>query len=229
MGKIIRNGVEFSGTLDNAANVNYNNELSGMEATTVQEAIDELDNSTVKSINANVTAIYNPSVGSYCYQKWNVSDNLIYQLQMNDSNLEFTKFADGNLSSLFSLNKIRTYVGSDGKLHFTDASGADTVLPFSKSTIDLLYQNNNTTLAPGTIITTDMTKYDFALMQINTWYTGKPAEFTGRFFCCPVGQSGTCVMDEQTRTFTVTNTGISSSSPTQNGSNVPYRIYGVKL
>ena len=45
MGKIIRNGVEFSGTLDNAANVNYNNELSGMEATTVQEAIDEINES----------------------------------------------------------------------------------------------------------------------------------------------------------------------------------------
>lgn len=30
-----------------------------------------------------------------------------------------------------SLNKVKTYVGSDGKLHFTDASGADSVLPFT--------------------------------------------------------------------------------------------------
>lgn len=30
-----------------------------------------------------------------------------------------------------SLVKVRTYVGSDGKLHFVDASGADSVLPFS--------------------------------------------------------------------------------------------------
>lgn len=30
-----------------------------------------------------------------------------------------------------SLTKVKTYVGSDGKLHFTDASGADSVLPFS--------------------------------------------------------------------------------------------------
>ena len=32
-----------------------------------------------------------------------------------------------------SLGKVRTYVGSDGKLHFVDASGADTVLPFKRS------------------------------------------------------------------------------------------------
>ena len=30
-----------------------------------------------------------------------------------------------------SLGQVKTYVGSDGKLHFVDASGADTVLPFS--------------------------------------------------------------------------------------------------
>lgn len=32
-----------------------------------------------------------------------------------------------------NLVKVRTYVGSDGKLHFVDASGADSVLPFSNS------------------------------------------------------------------------------------------------
>jgi hypothetical protein len=31
------------------------------------------------------------------------------------------------------VTKVKTYVGSDGKLHFVDASGADTVLPFSSS------------------------------------------------------------------------------------------------
>lgn len=30
-----------------------------------------------------------------------------------------------------NMNKVKTYVGSDGKLHFVDASGADTVLNFS--------------------------------------------------------------------------------------------------
>lgn len=30
------------------------------------------------------------------------------------------------------VSKVKTYVGSDGKLHFVDASGADTVLPFKR-------------------------------------------------------------------------------------------------
>lgn len=32
-------------------------------------------------------------------------------------------------------NRIKTYVGSDSKLHFTDATGADSVLPFSSSSV----------------------------------------------------------------------------------------------
>ena len=36
-----------------------------------------------------------------------------------------------------SLEQVKTYVGSDGKLHFVDASGADSVLPFSSKPIDL--------------------------------------------------------------------------------------------
>ena len=40
------------------------------------------------------------------------------------------------------MGKVKTYVGSDGKLHFTDASGADSVLPFSSGaktvTLDLI-------------------------------------------------------------------------------------------
>lgn len=42
MGKIIRNGIEFSGTRDTANNINYDNTLSGLNAATAQEAIDEL-------------------------------------------------------------------------------------------------------------------------------------------------------------------------------------------
>lgn len=42
MGKIIRNGVEYSGATEDATAVNYDNSLSGLEAQTVQEAIDEL-------------------------------------------------------------------------------------------------------------------------------------------------------------------------------------------
>ncbi len=45
MGKIIRNGIEFSGTSDSANNINYDNSVSGLEARTAQEAIDQLNDS----------------------------------------------------------------------------------------------------------------------------------------------------------------------------------------
>lgn len=42
MGKIIRNGIEYSGTYDSADSVNYDNSISGLNARTVQEGIDQL-------------------------------------------------------------------------------------------------------------------------------------------------------------------------------------------
>ena len=42
MGKIIRNGVEYSGAVEAATAVNYDGSVSGLKAQTVQEAIDEL-------------------------------------------------------------------------------------------------------------------------------------------------------------------------------------------
>ena len=45
MGKIIRNGVEYSGATEDATAVNYDNSLSGLNAQTVQEGIDELTES----------------------------------------------------------------------------------------------------------------------------------------------------------------------------------------
>lgn len=45
--------------------------------------------------------------------------------------------ANGDSAINNNLTQIKTYVGSDGKLHFTDVSGADTVLNFSKKCISL--------------------------------------------------------------------------------------------
>lgn len=45
MGKIIRNGIKYSGTYDDATSVNYDNSISGLTARTVQEGIDELSES----------------------------------------------------------------------------------------------------------------------------------------------------------------------------------------
>ena len=43
MGKIVRNGIEFSSTSDTANNINYDNSQSGLSAVTAQEAIDEVN------------------------------------------------------------------------------------------------------------------------------------------------------------------------------------------
>ena len=48
MGKIIRNGVEYSGAVDMATAVSYDGSVSGLSAQTVQEAIDEVSESLDK-------------------------------------------------------------------------------------------------------------------------------------------------------------------------------------
>ena len=51
MGKIIRNGIEFCGTSDTADNIIYDNTSSGLEATTVQEAVDEIHSQVNDSLS----------------------------------------------------------------------------------------------------------------------------------------------------------------------------------
>ena len=43
--------------------------------------------------------------------------------------------ANGDSAINNNLTQIKTYVGSDGKLHFIDASGADAVLNFSSTRV----------------------------------------------------------------------------------------------
>ena len=61
MGKIIRNGVSYSGSTEDAVNVKYDNSSSGVTATNVQGAIDEVketidDKQTqIDTLNSNLT------------------------------------------------------------------------------------------------------------------------------------------------------------------------------
>lgn len=72
MGKIIRNGIEFSSTVDTANNISYDNSLSGLEATTTQKAIDELNTNLTESLTAeNSQAFqfaYDSESGKYGYK-----------------------------------------------------------------------------------------------------------------------------------------------------------------
>ena len=38
-----------------------------------------------------------------------------------------------------NISKIKTYVGSDGKLHFVDSEGADTIIPFKKGIVPMTF------------------------------------------------------------------------------------------
>ena len=60
MGKIIRNGIEYGGTYDSATSVNYDNSVSGLNARTVQEGIDELNNSLEWKLAGTANALKQP-------------------------------------------------------------------------------------------------------------------------------------------------------------------------
>ena len=59
------------------------------------------------------------------------------------------------------MSKVKTYVGSDGKLHFVNSAGADTALNFSSGLSDskyaTLFNGNGTQI--GNWSSTDSTKY----------------------------------------------------------------------
>lgn len=61
MGKIIRNGINYGGTYEDATSVNYDGTASGLEARTVQEAVDEVKE-TVDEVKETVDGL-NDSLG----------------------------------------------------------------------------------------------------------------------------------------------------------------------
>ena len=91
MGKIVKNGVTYSGSSDNADNVKYNNNVSNLDATNVQEAIDKLDES-VDTLNSNLTQVQSQIVptasieigetASKAYSKGDflVKDGILYKV-----------------------------------------------------------------------------------------------------------------------------------------------------
>lgn len=64
MGKIIRNEIIYGGSADNANSVVYDNTLSGLSSTNVQDAIDEVD-ASVDSLSTTVSAITNSTYSVY--------------------------------------------------------------------------------------------------------------------------------------------------------------------
>lgn len=70
MGKIIRNGIEYGGTYDSATSVNYDNSVSGLNARTVQEGIDQLNESLDWKFLTRITDAKGKSF-SFPTEDWN--------------------------------------------------------------------------------------------------------------------------------------------------------------
>ena len=102
MGKIVKNGVTYSSSSDNADNVKYNNNVSNLDATNVQEAIDKLDES-VDTLNSNLT-----------------------QTEAKVNNVDERLTAENNMPFRFAFD---TNSGKYG--YITESGGADTFNPFN--------------------------------------------------------------------------------------------------
>ena len=91
MGKIVKNGVTYSGSSDNADNVKYNNNASNLDATNVQEAIDKLDES-VDTLNSNLTNVISLDGNPIPFgadAKWKLK--IIRQSLISDANIQQSK------------------------------------------------------------------------------------------------------------------------------------------
>lgn len=89
MGKIIKNGIVYGGHSSTAATVSYDNLESGLESTTVQNAIDELDNLKTEGITR--TLLYSAPSSSLSYtditlsQPWTSYDQLLFLMISKDN------------------------------------------------------------------------------------------------------------------------------------------------
>ena len=86
MGKIIRNGIKYSGTTNSADKINYNNTLSGLEAETAQEAFDEL-NTKIKNGGSNIKYLTQEEYDALPESK--LTDGIEYRI--TDANTDSTK------------------------------------------------------------------------------------------------------------------------------------------
>ncbi len=75
-----------------------------------------------------------------------------------------------NLTAVPNLGKmissIKTYVGGDGKLHFTDGTGADTVLPFSGTAVT--YHDFTPTISNSVVTNLTVGKQYVLMVQVGT-------------------------------------------------------------
>ena len=172
MGKIVKNGVTYSGSSDNADNVKYNNNVSNLDATNVQEAIDKLDES-VDILNSNLTQVQNQIVptasiemgetASKAYSKGDflVKDGTLYKV---------TKAISKDDTLTVGTNIVMTTVGgelseksnSTDKWTFMTLTGTNNnvTVPSSVKEFYLCYANNSKQAFNPITIPIELFNYD---------------------------------------------------------------------
>ena len=165
MGKIVKNGVTYSGSSDNADNVKYNNNVSNLDATNVQEAIDKLDES-VDILNSNLTQVQSQIVptasiemGETASKAYNVGDFLV----KDDSLYKVIKAITKNDVLTVGTNIAMTTVGGElsEKSNSTDKVqlSLDAVAVGKDEDGDTIYEKTfkGSTISSGTVVDSNLT------------------------------------------------------------------------
>lgn len=139
------------------------------------------------------------------------------------------------------------YVGSDGKLHFVDSEGVDSVLPFSGMDLENPLWINTNTMADefrGQTISLDLSKCTAVLVKCKYFYAEADDGRTSMTFC-EVGKSSRMTVQSDTnlsarcvftaRSVTVTKNSVVFTDSFKTDSNgypyaycIPLAIYGIK-
>ena len=73
MGRIIRNGIEYGSGNENATNINYDGSVSGLEATTVQAAVDEVQGN-IDTLNDSLEMKVDSYYSKYVFKRVTIPD-----------------------------------------------------------------------------------------------------------------------------------------------------------
>lgn len=120
MGKIIRNGVIYTGSSDEADKIHYKNSNSDLDSTTVQGALDELANEMLPKTGGTMEGVLwtgNGSENGYGYI--NSNDNLI---QLGSTNA----VKDATFSRSLELFNSNYQANVARALHIADSKGDET-------------------------------------------------------------------------------------------------------
>lgn len=113
-------------------------------------------------------------------------DGITDSLSATSSRIAASAKAVNTLSN--NAGRIRTYVGSDGKLHFVNSAGADTVLNFSgNGGAKLLFSDyTSTSWTTGNVKTINLSGYRKVLIA-TTYWRNEPFDSCSRYNVIDVG------------------------------------------